>query len=162
VLREVQSSPPAPGCHGRRSASPGGRDRFREGEITRRALRRRLNPIRRRLDRLLRRHVDNSVPAARRIAKDLLEYGEALWTFARIEGVEPTNNAAERAVRKGVLWRKGSFGSQSAEGSRFAERMLTVSESLRAQGRSIPDFVETAVRASLRMGTPPSLLPARS
>ncbi len=135
--------------------------RFREGEITRRALLRRLKPIRRRLERLLRRHVSNPIPAARKIAKDLLEYGEALWTFARVEGIEPTNNAAERAVRKGVLWRKGSFGSHSAEGSRFAERMLTVSESLRAQGRAILDFFEGSVRASLVEAQGPSLLPAR-
>jgi transposase len=136
--------------------------RFREDEITRRALRRRLKPIRRRLERLLRRHVANPLPAARKIAKDLLEYGEALWTFARVEGVEPTNNAAERAVRKGVLWRKGSFGSQSTAGSQFAERMLTVGESLRAQGRSILDFLEQSIDAACghRMG--PSLLPARS
>jgi transposase len=134
--------------------------RFREGEITRRGLQRVLKPIRRRLERLLRRHVGNPVPAARKIAKDLLEYGEALWTFARVEGVEPTNNAAERAVRKGVLWRKGSFGSHSADGSRFAERMLTVSESLRAQGRSILAFLETAIRAQLVCDRAPSLLVA--
>jgi len=134
--------------------------RFREGGITRRGLRRRLTPIRRRLERLLRRHISNPVPAARKIAKDLREYGAALWTFAEVEGVEPTNNAAERAVRKGVLWRKGSFGSNSAEGSRFAERMLTVSESLRAQGRSILDFVETAIRNTLSGDRGPSLLPA--
>ena len=133
--------------------------RFREGEITRRGLRRRLKPIRVRLERLLRRHVSNPVPAARKIAKDLREYGAALWTFAKVEGVEPTNNAAERAVRKGVLWRKASFGSHSAEGSRFAERMLTVGESLRAQGRSILGFLETSRRASLIGCNWPSLLP---
>jgi transposase len=108
----------------------------------------------------LRRHVSSSVPAARKIAKDLREYGAALWTFAKVEGVEPTNNAAERAVRKGVLWRKGSFGSHSAEGSRFAERMLTVSESLRAQGRSILSYLEETLRCQLRGLRPPSLLPA--
>ena len=133
--------------------------RFREGEITRRGLRRKLKPIRRRLERLLRRHINNSVPAARKIAKDLREYGAALWTFAEIEGVEPTNNAAERAVRKGVLWRKESFGSHSAEGSRFAQRMLTVSESLRAQRRSILAFLETAIRARLVSGRHLTLLP---
>ena len=134
--------------------------RFREGEITRLGLRYKLKPIRRRLERLLRRNIGNPIPAARKIAKDLREYGAALWTFAKVEGVEPTNNAAERAVRKGVLWRKGSFGSHSADGSRFAERMLTVSESLRAQGRSILDFVETAIRAALAESEHPSLLPA--
>ena len=134
--------------------------RFREGEITRLGLRRKLKPIRRRLERLLRRHVSNPVPAARKIAKDLREYGAPLWTFAKVEGVEPTNNAAERAVRKGVLWRKGSFGSHSADGSRFAERMLTISESLRAQKRSILGFLEDAIRAGLTGGLRPSLLPA--
>jgi transposase len=134
--------------------------RFREGEITRHALQRRLKPIRSRLERLLRRHLSNPVPAARKIAKDLREYGAALWTFAEVEGVEPTNNAAERAVRKGVLWRKGSFGSHSAEGSRFAERMLTVSESLRAQGRSILGFLEQALRTHGNGDRSPSLLPS--
>ncbi len=125
--------------------------------------RRRRRLIRRRLERLLRRHASNSVPAARKIAKDLREYGAALWTFAKIDGVEPTNNAAERAVRKGVLWRKGSFGSHSAEGSRFAESMLTVSESLRAQGRSILQFLEAAIRAWwLTCARQPSFLPAGS
>ena len=89
----------------------------------------------------------------------LREYGAALWTFAKVEGVEPTNNAAERAVRKGVLWRKGSFGSHSVEGSRFAERMLTVSESLRAQGRSILSFLEQSIHAALNRTRSPSLLP---
>ena len=135
--------------------------RFREGKITRMGMRRLLAPMRKRLENLVRRHINNSVPAARKIARDLSEYGEALWTFAKVEGVEPTNNAAERAVRKGVLWRKGSFGSHSAEGSRFAERMLTVSESLRAQGRSILEFVESAIRARLGEAETPSLLPAR-
>ncbi len=132
--------------------------RLREGEITRRVLRRRLKPIRKRLERLLRRHVSNPVPAARKIAKDLLEYGEALWTFARVEGVEPTNNAAERSLRKAVLWRKGSFGSASKAGSRFAERMLTVSESLRAQDRSILDFLQRAIQARLNRSEGPSLV----
>ena len=134
--------------------------RFREGEITRLGLQRKLKPIRKRLDRLLRRHINNPVPAARKIVKDLREYGAALWTFAKVEGVEPTNNAAERAVRKGVLWRKGSFGSHSADGSRFAERMLTVSESLRAQGRSILGFLENTIRGGLTGEQQPSLLPA--
>ena len=134
--------------------------RFREGEITRLGLRRLLAPLRKRLEDLVRRHINNSVKDARKISRDLREYGEALWTFSKVEGVEPTNNAAERAVRKGVLWRKGSFGSHSAEGSRFAERMLTVSESLRAQGRSILDFVEDSIRTYHKGGQHVGLLPA--
>ncbi len=133
--------------------------RFREGEITRLGFRRKLAPHRTRLANLLRRHRNSPVRNARALVSDLREYGEALWTFATVEGVEPTNNAAERAVRKGVLWRKGSFGSHSAEGSRFAERMLTVSESLRAQGRSILDFLEASIRARITGACRPSLLP---
>ena len=60
-----------------------------------------------------------------------------------------------------MLWRKGSYGSASADGSRFVERMLTVCESLRAQGRSILDFLEESIRAELCGQAQPSLLPAR-
>jgi transposase len=91
---------------------------------------------------------------------DLIEWEESLLTFALVEGIEPTNNLAERTIRKAVLWRKGSFGSMSPEGSRFVERMLTVCESLHAQGRSILDFLEESIRAGLVGQPQPSLLPA--
>jgi transposase len=135
--------------------------RFREGEITRLGLRRKLVPLRRRLKRLLRRHANNPVRAARAVVTDLREYGVALWTFAKVEHLEPTNNAAERAIRKAVLWRKGSFGSASPAGSRFVERMLTVCESLRAQGRSILEFLDASICARLCMKRHPSLLSVR-
>jgi transposase len=77
-----------------------------------------------------------------------------------VEGVEPTNNGAERALRPAVLWRKGSFGSDSAAGSRFAERLLTVVATCRQQGRSLLDFLIGAGEAALRGSSPPSLLPA--
>ena len=130
--------------------------RVRDGEITRRGLRRRLAPIRLRLKWLLRRHVNNPLQEARATAKDLIEYGAALWTFSRVDGIEPTNNAAERALRKAVLWRKNSYGAASRGGSLYAERMLTVCESLRAQERSILDFLDACIRGA----TVPSLLPA--
>jgi transposase len=76
-----------------------------------------------------------------------------------VEGVEPTNNAAERAIRPGVLWRKGSFGTDSASGSRFVERMMTVAASLKQQGRNIVDYITRAFEVSL-IGEPvPSLIP---
>ena len=134
--------------------------RFRDGQLTRERIRRRLAPLRLRLKHLLARHINSPVPAECKIAKDLREYGAALWTFARVEGVEPTNNAAERAVRKAVLWRKTSFGSASRWGSRFAERMLTGCESLRAQGRSILEFLVESFRARLVGTDRPTILPA--
>ena len=136
--------------------------RFKDGEITRLGLRRGLAGIRARFRWLLGKHLENRVYAARAMCADLLKYEVSLWTFAKVEGVEPTNNAAERTLRKAVLWRKSSFGSASPEGSRFVERMLTVCESLRAQGRSILDFVEDSIRAGLSGQPQPSLLPARA
>ena len=72
-----------------------------------------------------------------------------MWAFVRAEGVEPTNNAAERALRRAVLWRKKSFGTQSAEGSRFVERILTAVTTLRQQGRDVLAYLTDACRAAL-------------
>src|SRR6266545_2562527 len=79
---------------------------------------------------------------------NLLDSWSALWTFTRVDGVEPTNNAAERALRPAVLWRKGSFGTQSDTGSRFVERIMTVAASCKQQGRSLLDFLITAITAA--------------
>jgi transposase len=75
--------------------------------------------------------------------------------------VEPTNNVAERALRPAVLWRKGSFGSDNASGSRFVERMLTVIATCRQQGRRLLDFLVAAGQAALNGTAAPSLLPAQ-
>jgi transposase len=72
---------------------------------------------------------------------------EALWTFVRVEGVEPTNNHIERMLRLAVLWRKKSFGSQSEAGCRFVERLLTVVQTLRLQERSVLQFLHEALAA---------------
>lgn len=96
------------------------------------------------------------------LCRALLARKQALWTFVRNEDVEPTNNHAERALRPAVLWRKGSFGTQSEEGSRFVERIMTVLLTCRQQNRNVLDFLVEARRAGLS-GTPaPSLLPSRS
>ena len=89
----------------------------------------------------------------------MLKVFPAFWTFLRVPGMEPTNNAAERALRPAVLYRKISFGTQSSEGSRFVERMLTVVSTLRQQGRNVLSYLrQTCQRASLGNKTP-SLLP---
>ncbi len=79
---------------------------------------------------------------------ELLAHWEALWTFSRVEGVEPTNNVAERALRHAVLWRKGCFGSRSEAGCRFVERMLSVRATCAQQERSFFAFVTEAVQAA--------------
>ena len=92
--------------------------------------------------------------------REVLKVEPSLWTFATTEGVEPTNNAAERALRHAVCWRKTSFGTDSAAGSRFVERMLTAVESCRRQSRDLLDFLVEAVEAHRSGGTPPSIIPA--
>ena len=91
---------------------------------------------------------------------NLLDIGPALWTFVRREGVEPTNNDAERALRHGVLWRHTSFGTHSAEGSRFVERLLTVRDTLRQQQRNVLDYLRRACNAVVSQKPAPSLLPS--
>ena len=82
-----------------------------------------------------------------------------MWTFVRLEGVEPTNNSAERAIRRFVIWRKMCFGTHSQEGSRFAERMMTVVCTLRQQNRNVVDYLTSAVEAAMRGEAPQSILP---
>jgi transposase len=135
--------------------------RFRAGEFDRKELRRRLIPLQARLGRLLRRGQETPDRKAAGLCRELAKWWPALWTFARVEGVEPTNNGAERTLRPTVLWRKGSFGSDSAAGSRFAERLLTVAATCRQQGRPLLDFLVAAGAAALQGTAAPSLLPTR-
>jgi len=93
------------------------------------------------------------------MCRELLKEERALWTFVRVDGVEPTNNLAERCVRPAVLWRKRSFGTQSAAGSVFVERMLTTVTTLRLQGRPVLDYLTAACEAALQGRAAPSLLP---
>jgi transposase len=95
----------------------------------------------------------------RKFARDLQRHWDALWAFSRIEGLEPTNNVAERALRPAVLWRKGCFGTQSAVGSRFVERMLSVRATCTQQGHKLFTFLIEAVRAARTGVTAPQLLP---
>ena len=89
----------------------------------------------------------------------MLAVEPSLYTFAVAEGIEPTNNAAERALRHAVCWRKTSCGTDSANGSRFVERILTVVATCRQQGRDVLDYLERCCEGH-RFGTDhPSLLP---
>lgn len=90
---------------------------------------------------------------------EILKVEEGLWAFTRVRGVEPTNNAVERALRHAVLWRRISGGTDSAEGSRFVERMLTVVATCRQQGRNVLDYLSQCFEADCRGQALPSLLP---
>jgi transposase len=93
---------------------------------------------------------------------ELLRLWDCLWTFTRVEGVEPTNNAAERTLRHAVIWRRISGGTDSQAGSRFVERMLSTVATCRQQGRDVLGYLTECHRARLAGLQPPSLLPATS
>ena len=99
-----------------------------------------------------------ALPKAQSLSRELMRLWDGLWVFASVEGVEPTNNAAEQALRPAVLWRKGSFGTRSEAGSRFVERILTVRETCRRQGKPLRQFVTEAVEACRRGEPAPRLL----
>jgi transposase len=135
--------------------------RFRhDRQINRRTMRSQAQGmLRKRMNRLLRRGMRCRVKRAAKFCSELLRLEPALWTFARVPGIEPTNNHAERMLRPAVMWRKQSLGSHSRAGCRYVDRMMTVLQTLRLRGgRSVMDYLEQAVHA-LRHGlSPPSLL----
>jgi transposase len=121
-----------------------------------------MSPLRRRVERLLEQGAACRHRKAAGMCREILVLKRALWTFVRVPGVEPTNNTSERAIRGAVIWRKISFGTHSERGSRFVERMLTVSVTLRQQGRNVLDYVTQACEATLRGNPIPSLVPGRT
>ena len=133
---------------------------FQDGRVTRGQLQARVEVVADRLNRVLLEGAllskDNKVAA---FCENVLALEPALWTFARVDGVEPTNNQMERVLRRAVLWRKRSFGCWSEAGCRFAERILTAVQTCRLQGRSVLNYLHDALRAH-RAGLPcPELLP---
>jgi transposase len=131
---------------------------YRDGGLTRGELQAGVGSIQTAFGQLLEHGKDLPWEKARGLSRDLLNLWPALWTFLAVDGVEPTNNAAERALRPAVLWRKGCFGTQSAAGSRFAERMLSVSATCRQQHRHLLTFLTDAVAASWAGTAPPTLI----
>jgi transposase len=100
-----------------------------------------MSPVRREVERLLEAGSTCGVPKTEGMCREILKLRQALWTFIQVEGVEPTNNTAERSIRPGVLWRKGSFGTQSAEGARCVESMMTVVATLKQQQRDVLEYL---------------------
>ena len=132
---------------------------FRGGTLTRAGLQESIAELRVRMEDALDRGTrsEHSFIAGR--CRSILTRPEALWVFASTEGVEPTNNAAERAIRPLVILRKLSYGTQSAAGSRFVETVQTMLETCRQQGRNAFEFITDAITKARRQEPLPSLLP---
>lgn len=136
--------------------------RVRDGTLNRLDFQMQVEPIRTRVHALLCQGAALSHAKTRHTCENILKLETALWTFVYVEGVEPTNNHAERCLRRGVLWRRRSFGTQSETGSRFVERVLTTVTTLRQQKRDVLDYLTAACAAAIHGDKPPSLLPDSS
>jgi transposase len=132
-------------------------DDFRE-HGDRRRLKREVAPLKREFKALLQR---GSKGRRNKLtwgfAKNLLKIWPALWTFVEVDGVEPTNNRAERALRGPVIHRKLSLGSQSERGETTIQRLLSASVTCRLQGRSLFAYLADVLGARVR-GDPAPLL----
>jgi transposase len=133
--------------------------RYRAGKIKWKTFQKLVRPIRKEFHSLLLRGRYSGNRQLAGFCNELYPRRQWLWTFTRVKGIEPTNNPAERALRPAVIYRKLSFGTQSEHGSRYLERILTVSETCRMQGRSPFEFIIAAVQAAFAGQPAPSLLP---
>lgn len=143
--------------------------RYKEGKIDWPALQQSCRPIRQAFETTLQQVVELGYQCGERTpwastvrtCQQLQKVTGGLWTFLEIEGIEPTNNAAERALRQSVIQRKISHSVQSRQGAICRSRLLTVTTTLRQQGRDVWEFLEQAWIAHHRGGVMPSLLPDR-
>jgi transposase len=133
-------------------------EQFQQG-ADRRRLKREVAPLKRELKALLRRGSKGKHHKRTwGFSKNLLKVWPALWTFVEADGVEPTNNSAERALRGPVIHRKLSLGSQSERGERTIERLLSASVTCRLQRRSLFAYLTDALAATARGHPAPSLI----
>jgi transposase len=133
--------------------------RVKAGTLSRIDFQSAMQPIRNEVHSLLNIGTFINHAKTSKTCQNILKLEQALWTFVDREGVEPTNNAAERALRRGAIWRRRSFGTQSEKGSQFVERIMTTVTTLRQQKRDVLDYLVMACHASLLRETAPSLLP---
>ena len=120
---------------------------LRAGSLNREEFQQKMEPIQARVRNLLSKGTQCDQAKTRRTCENLLKMEVSLWTFVREQCVEPTNNDAERPLRRAVLWRRKSFGTESESGSRFVERILTVVTTLRQQGRDVLDYLTAVCRS---------------
>lgn len=136
--------------------------KVREGTLNRKSFQLAMEFTKKSIEDLLEEGTTSTHKKTRGTCAQILKQKTALWTFIYTEGLEPTNNTAERTIRAYVLWRKMSFGSQSERGNRFIERMMTVRASCRQQNRNVTQFIKEALCAYYGKGKAPSLIPQES
>ncbi len=133
---------------------------YKAGKLDRATFRAWITPVRAQVEVLLERAIASGIDRLAGSCANILEHRAALWTFVEVDGVEPTNNHAERELRAFVLWRKRCFGAQSERGNRFAERLMTVAHTARKQRRDVLAFLTACCQAQLDGTRAPSLFAA--
>ena len=133
---------------------------FCDGQLTRHELIAWMRPVRHHVESVLERAAMAGIEHVSGSCDNMLAHRDALWTFISHEGVEPTNNDAERELRPLVLWRKRSFGSKSDRGERFVARVMSVARTARKQGKAVLDVLEHALVDMLRGRPAPRLVAA--
>lgn len=128
---------------------------YREGKIPLAQRNRRLGVRKRQVQYWLEDGLANGSDALAKICGALLDGFEKLWTFTKIPGMEPTNNMAERDLRKIVIWRKKSYGTRSDRGKKFVERITTVAQTVRKQSGNVLHFIQKAVECFYSRSLPP-------
>lgn len=133
------------------------RRQVRDGPSQWRTFQKRMAPLMKRVEELLEEGANGKCTLSGKCRR-IIKHREHLWTFVHDQGVDPTNNIAERIVRQGVLWRKSSFGTQSERGAHYVERILTVCATCRLQGRSIIEYLRDTCHCHLDGIPAPSLI----
>ena len=119
---------------------------YRDGKMSLIERNRRLGARKRKVEYWLSDGLANGSDALSKLCGTLLEDFEKLWTFTKILGMEPTNNMAERDLRKLVIWRKKSYGTRSERGKKFVERITTISQTIRKHKGNVLHFVQQSVQ----------------
>ena len=130
---------------------------YKEGRQDKSQRNRKIGKVRKKVEKSLCDGVGNGSDKLSGLCDRLLNAMENLWMFTKIEGMEPTNNLAERDLRKIVLWRKKSYGTRSDRGKRFVERITTITQTLRKNGQNVIKYIQEAIR-SFFQGTKPKLI----
>ena len=133
---------------------------YRAGKMTRERFLAWMAPLQQQMEALFEKAVLLDIKDLSGSCANILKHKQALWTFVERDDVEPTNNHAERELRAFVLWRKGSFGTQSARGNVFAERVMTIAHTARKQNKNVLTFLAECCQARAEGTNRPSLFEA--
>ena len=133
--------------------------RVRDGTLKRNSFRTLVSPVRKRIQSLLEEGEALELEGVSGMCKDMLKVYPAFYTFVRVEGVEPTNNAVEAKQRHPAIWRRVSFGTWSRRGSEYVGHILSVVTTLQIREREVLPYLRAACEAALEGKNAPLLVP---